>query len=91
MSLTEERVKELARACRLSLTPEELATYTADLSALEELSRVLLTVTPDRAATDVRPSRALGEWREDVVEQTADAPLTQNGYIEVPRAVEELL
>ena len=91
MSLTEDRVKELARACRLSLTPEEIATYTADLSALEELSRVLLTVTPDKSTIDMRPSRALGEWREDVVAQTAGDLLTKKRYIEVPRAVEELL
>ena len=91
MSLTEERVKELARACRLSLKPEEIAMYTADLSALEELSRVLLTVTPDKAATDVRPSRDLREWREDVVVQALSDSLISNGYIEVPRAVEELL
>ena len=92
--ISEQEMIALAYACRLSLTPEERAQYARDLEALEALAGVL----PQAEGSALRKRRAcaLGELREDAVvpsplreEMLANAPMQTDGYMVVPRTVEE--
>ena len=92
--LSEETVEELARVSCISLTREETARYCRDLNALEEMASVLLTLSPGEAwetgvalSQSLRPDeKAEGISCEAVLQV---APCSSNGYIVVPRTVEE--
>ena len=85
---------DLARACRLSLTRDELLRFTRDLESLEELAATLCTVENRRE--EQRPANPLSALRSDEAiagawhsELLAACHEVSDGYIAVPRTVEE--
>ena len=93
--ISEQEMMALAHACRLSLTPEECIRYARDLEALEALAEVL--PPNEKAGSWQRRACALGELREDRgfpsplrEEMLSNAPMQTDGYIVVPRTVEEV-
>lgn len=96
MKYSEEQIRELARDARLALTDAEVARYTKDLQLLAELAEVLCEIpTPSREADEGAMS-AKTALREDVVypclsreELLRVSPRSRDGYLVVPRTVEE--
>ena len=93
--MTEEVIKELAHVCRLTLTEAEIVSYAQDLAALETMVSVLTEEkkeNPD-CPEEGCPLCALREDRVvpylDLEGLLANVPATLDGYIRVPRAVEE--
>ena len=98
MKLTEEKIQELAFACRLHLTAEEAKKFRNDLEALTDLAAPLLEVPKEEGSGE--DSRALSfgmeGMRDDRVLSAPDgrellwsAPHVREHYIAVPRTVEE--
>lgn len=94
MELSENMIRELAQFCRLHLRDGEAEMYRRDLEGLTLLASPLLSV-PHEADEDLEDGEVLG-IREDKVRPSIDrdvilsaAPHVRNGYIVVPRTVEE--
>ena len=94
MKLSERTVTELANACRLSLIQDEIGQYAHDLGALEELAGALLAA--EGRVEDVREALPMSALRDDEAvsqasrgELLASSDHVTDGYITVPRTVEE--
>ena len=94
MRISEQQMTELAHACRLSLTPEEIVQYARDLEELEAIASVL----PASFVSAKRQEDActLMQMRDDRVlpclsgeAMLQNTPVAADGYILVPRTVEE--
>ena len=95
MKITEERVRELAVAAQITLTDVEIANFAADLSALTELADALLD-TPLQVGAASVVSESSDAMRRDCVAAClprevllAPAPVCRDGYLVVPRALED--
>lgn len=94
MKVSEQTVMELAKACRLSLTEDETVQYARDIDSLETLAAALFTAEGDSG--DWREALPLSAWRTDEAVSRSQrdallksAPHAADGYITVPRTVEE--
>ena len=90
-----ERIRALAEQAHLFMTEEELSRYAAELDELLSVADALKDA-PETALPDpFSQARTLTEWRGDAVADTpADRVLLlfscgEDGYFNVPRAVEE--
>ena len=91
--MTPEKIKELAKNARLSLTDTECELFCRDIAALEAMCAPLLTLSAD--FTEHHRARGMDALREDAVGKCLTteavrsmAPAWEEGYIPVPRAVE---
>ncbi len=94
MTPTPELTEALACTCRIRLTQEECRRFCRDLGELEALCAPLLALAGE--CSDEYRARPLSDLREDRVGEClppdavmAMAPRQSDGYIVVPRAVEE--
>lgn len=97
MRISEEQLRELARAAQLSLTDAEVGSFADDLESLFSLADVLKEVplrASERGGDTV--SASMNMLREDLPhpclpreELLRAASRQRDGYIVVPRAVEE--
>ena len=92
-SMTTEKIKELAKNARLSLTDTECELFSRDIAALEAMCAPLFTLSVD--FTEKYRARGMNTLREDTVGECLEtetvrsmAPAWEDGYIPVPRAVE---
>ncbi len=95
MKLTEEQVRHVARLARLALSPDELAKYGSQLSAIldavDSLSQVDTTGVPPTAVIGA----ATPHLREDVVAgelgakvALANAPQVEGSSFAIPKVIE---
>ena len=95
MSLTREQVQHVARLARLSLTEDEIATFTGQMAAIlayvEKLNELdTVGVLPTSHAVPMENA-----FRDDVVRPSiglegalANAPERVEGFFRVPRVIE---
>lgn len=95
MSYSIEQIRTLAAQARLFMTEEEMRRYALELDELLAVADAL-TDAPDAELPDAfLQARTLTEWRTDAVKDTAaDRAILlracgEDGYFNVPRAVEE--
>jgi len=93
--LTPEDVKHIAELTRLALTPEEIAQYASDLSAILDYAQQLQEVPTDHIhpTASVLPLRNVMRPDEvqpglDPEDALANAPQREHGYFKVPAVLE---
>lgn len=95
MSYSIERIRALAAQAHLSMDEEELKRYASELDELLVVADALADAPEDEYSDSFSQARTLTEWREDAVKDAAaDRELLlracgEDGYFNVPRAVEE--
>ena len=97
MKISEEQLRELARAAQIELTDAEVTDFARDIEALFALADALYEVpcVTAKRASDVAPV-PMDALRADEAGSCMPrelllraAPCQRDGYIVVPRAVEE--
>ena len=95
MALTEAEVLHIAHLARIALSPEEVQSFTAQLSGILDHFAALAAVPTDGIEPTAHPLPLSNVMRADVVEPSlpvaavlANAPEKEDGYLRV-RAVLE--
>jgi aspartyl-tRNA(Asn)/glutamyl-tRNA(Gln) amidotransferase subunit C len=95
MSLTADQIKQVAHLARLELKPEQIGTYTQQLSNILELVGELSRVDTTAVQPMAHPLDMHQRLRPDVVTEPdrreafqAIAPAVQDGLYLVPKVIE---
>ena len=95
MKITQDEAKHVAALARLSLTPQELETYTSQLNnvlqAFQKLAEVKTTAPETRGAglTEMPLREDLGAPPMSPQEVLQNAPAKEQGGFSVPKIVEK--
>lgn len=96
MKFTPEQVRALAGQARLGLTDEEAERLAAQLTDVLQEAERLKELDVEGVAPTLFGVQLVNVWRDDAVEASlprdaalAAAPDVQDGFVKVPRIVEE--
>ena len=96
MIITEEMVRHIAKLSYLKLTEDETTTMARDLSSVMGSLDVLETLNTTDVVPRVHVLTSVNRWRPDDVQLSppreallASVPTQKDGYILVPRTLEE--
>lgn len=94
--ITREDVAHVARLARLTLTPEELDTFTEQLGDILDHARSLAALDLEGVEPTAHPIPLVNVMRDDVIgplldrdEVLAAAPASQDGMFRVPPVLSE--
>lgn len=94
MPLSRDQVDHIARLARLSLTEQEVAQFTHELTAivgyidqLQEINTegVILSAPPGNAGSSLRPDLVRPSLTEE--QALANAPEAEDGFFRVPKVI----
>lgn len=96
MALTPEQVRSIAEQARLALTDEETTRIADELGGVLEVADRLRTLDLESVEPTVHVLPDVNVWRDDVARPSLDrdaalaaAPDVQDGFVKVPRVIEE--
>jgi aspartyl-tRNA(Asn)/glutamyl-tRNA(Gln) amidotransferase subunit C len=95
MSLDRSEIEKIAHLARLSVTEDEIASYTRDLSNILDLVAQMNDVDTSDVAPMAHPLRMGQRLRPDCISESDQrelfqsiAPLTEDGLYLVPKVIE---
>jgi len=95
MAISKDEIERIANLARLKLTPEEIARFQADLSAILDYVDQLRQVDTAGVTMSGTSAKTENVFREDIIENSLpidkaleNAPAVKNGMFSVPKVIE---
>ena len=95
MAISKNETLSIAHLARLSITDDELPSYSEELSKIIDLVEVMSSVDSTGVVPMAHPHHAIQRLRDDVVTESNNrdvyqqqSPIVENGLFLVPRVLE---